>query len=350
MPAGRPGLAGVSRRALFLDTLPGERRGVVALGGQPERLLIERDGEADRPRLGETWRGRIGAAASGFRGVFVGLGSGPAALLANEAGGQPTQGATIEVEITAEARADKGPLVRRLGAGEGAPGRVTAQASLEDRLQAFAPEATIQTGRGARDAADLAEEAALATVHDLSDGLSLAIERTRGLIAVDVDMSKAQAGKHGVLSANLSAIKETARLLRLQGLGGLVVIDLVGKASEHVPILAAAKAAFDPDQPGLVLAGVSRLGVLELARPWRETPVAERLLDADGLPTVRTLAQRLVRDLERAGRADPGAQLVGVCAPDVAEAAEALVTALGPRFGIRAEVGRAAGSTDIQVR
>ncbi len=340
----------MSRRALFIDTLPGERRGVVALGGQPERLLIERDGEADRPRLGETWRGRIGAAASGFRGVFVDLGCGPAALLANKAGGQPTEGATIEVEVTAEARADKGPLVRRLGAGQGAPGRITAQASLEARLQAFAPEATIQTGLGAREAADLAEEAALATVHDLADGLSLAIERTRGLTAVDVDMARAQAGKHGVLSANLSAIREAARLLRLKGLGGLVVIDLAGKASEHPEILAAAKAAFEPDEPGVVLAGVSRLGVLELARPWRETPVAERLLDANGFPTVRSLAQRLMRELDRAGRADPGAQLVGVCAPEVAEAADSLVVALGPRFGVRAEVGRAAGSTDIQRR
>lgn len=338
------------KRSLFLDSSPGERRGVVALGGQPERLLIERDGEADRPRLGETWCGRIGEAASGFRGVFVDLGCGPAALLANEAGGQPTQGVTIEVEITAEARADKGPLVRRLGAGQGTPGRITGQASLEARLRAFAPDAAIQTGLGARDAADLAEEAALAPVHDLADGLSLAIERTRGLIAVDVDMSKAQAGKHGVLSANLRAIKETARLLRLKGLGGLVVIDLVGKASQHPEILAAARAAFDPDQPGVVLAGVSRLGVLELARPWRETPVAERLLDAAGLPTIRGLAQRLVRELERAGRADPGARLVGVCAPEVAEAAESLVSAMGPRFGVHAEVGRATGSTDIQVR
>lgn len=340
----------MSRRALFIDTLPGERRGVVALGGQPERLLFEREGEIDRPRLGETWRGRIGSGASGFRGVFVELGCGPAALMANEAGGRPTGGATIEVEITAEARADKGPLVRRIGLGQGAPGRITAQASLEARLQAFAPDAAIQSGVGAREAADLAEEAALATVHDLADGLSLAIERTRGLIAVDVDLARAEAGKHAVLSANLAAIREAARLLRLKGLGGLVIIDLAGKASEHPEILAAAKAAFEADQPGVVLAGVSRLGVLELARPWRETPAAERLLDANGAPTVRSLAQHLVRDLERAGRADPGARLLGVCAPEVAEVADSLVKALGPRFGVRAEVGRAVGSTDIQTR
>lgn len=338
----------MNRRALFLDPLPGERRGVVALEGQPERLLIEREGEADRPRLGETWRGRVGGAAPGFRGVFVDLGCGPAGLMANEAGGRPTEGAAIEVEVTAEARGGKGPLVRRTGAGQGAPGRIAAQASLEQRLQAFAPDVAIQTGLAAREAADLAEESALATGHALAGGLSLSIERTRGLTAVDVDLANAQAGRNAVLQANLAAIRQAARLLRLKGLGGLVVMDLAGKASEHPELLAGARDAFAPDQPGVVLAGVSRLGVLELALPWRETPVAERLLDAEGRPTVRTLAQRLVRDLERAGRADPGARLVGVCAPEVAGAADSLVRALGPRFGVQADAGRQALNSDIQ--
>jgi hypothetical protein len=158
------------------------------------------------------------------------------------------------------------------------------------------------------------------------------------------------AGKRAILAANLRAVRETARLLRLKGLGGLVVIDLAGKAQEHPEILAAAKNAFEPDQPGVVLAGISRLGVLELARPWGETPVAERLQGPDGLPSLRTLAQRLVRDLDRAGRADPGARLVAACAPDLAEAAAPLVAGLGPRFGVIAEVGRSPANTDIQGR
>lgn len=338
----------MSRRTLFLDVAPGERRGVVAVDGQPERLLIERDGEPDRPRLGETWRGRIGTAASGFRGAFVDLGCGPAGLLAAEAGGPPVEGAIIEVEVTAEARADKGPLLRRVKAGQGAPGRIAAAPSLEQRLQAFAPDIEIHTGLSAREAADLAEESALTTVHMQPDEVSLAIEPTRGLVAVDVDLGKALAGKRAVLDANLRSIREAARLLRLKGLGGLIVIDLVGKASEHPAILAAAKAAFEPDQPGVVIAGVSRLGVLELARPWRETPVAERLLDADGQPNLRTWAQRLVRDLDRSGRADPGGRLVAVCTPELADIAAPLVRDLGPRFSLRAEVGRTASNTDIQ--
>jgi hypothetical protein len=346
------------RRRLYLDVSPGERRGVVALDGQPERLLIERDGEADRPRLGEVWRGRVGKAAPGFRGLFVELGPGPAALLAAEAGAPPNEGALLELEVTAEARGGKGPLVRRVlpgaedrGQDRGpVPGRLRAGSSLEARLQGFAPGEAIVTGAAARTAADLAEEAALATTHPLAEGLSLSIEPTRGMVAVDVDLARAAAGKRAVLGANLGALREAARLLRLKGLGGLVVIDLVGKAAEHSELLAAARAAFEPDQPGVVVAGLSRLGVVELARPWRETPVAERLLDAAGAPTPRTTAQRLARDLERRGRADPGAQLVGVCSPPVAALLEPLVRELGPRFGVRAEVGRAPGDTDIQPR
>ena len=337
-------------RKLFLDAAPGERRGVVALGGQPERLLIERDGEPDRPRLGETWRGRVGAAAPGFRGFFVDLGCGPAALLAAEAGARPPEGAVLEVEITAEARAEKGPLVRRVGTGEGTPGRLRPGPTLEDRLRACAPGEAIVTGGAAREAADLAEEAALAELHPLADGISLAVQRTRGLTAVDVDLARAEAGNRAILDANLRAVREAVRLLRLKGLGGLAVIDLVGKASEHAEILGAAKAAVGPDQPGVVVAGISRLGVLEIARPWRETPTAERLLDSEGRPTPRTVAQRALRALERQGRADPGGQFVAVCAPRVAALLDPLARELGPRFGVRAEVGKSVSDTDIQSR
>jgi len=332
-------------RKLYLDRLPGETRGVVVLDGRPERLLIERSGEDERPRLGERWRGRIGAAAPGFRGVFVDLGQGPAGLMAAEAGGPPVEGALVEVEVIAEARRGKGPSVRRRGSSDGPPGRVSAQARLEARLQAFAPDVAIDSSPAARAVADLAEEEALAAEHLLAGGLSLAVERTRGLTAVDVDFAGAGAGKRSLLDANLRAVREAARLLRLKALGGLAVIDLIGRASEHPQILAAAKAAFEPDGPAVVIAGLSRLGVLELSRPWAETPVAERLLEADGRPTARTAAQRLLRELDRTGRADPGARLQARCAADVAAALEPLARELGPRFAVAADgaLGREGG-------
>ena len=338
------------RRRIFIDEGPGETRAVVTLDGQPEHLIIEREGEPDRPRLGETWRGRVGAAAPGFRGYFVDLGAGPAALMAATAGGRPTQGAAITVEVTAEARADKGPLVKALGPAEGPPGRVTRAATLEARLREIAPDAPISYDAPARDAADIAEEMALADVHMMPGGLSLAIERTRGLVAVDVDFASSEAGKRAIQEANRRAVREAARLIRLKGWGGPVVIDLIGKAPDHAEILAQAKLAFAADQPGVVMAGVSRLGMLELALPWRRTPVAERLLDPRGEPTARTVAQRLCRALAEEGRNDPGGQFVARCAPEVAAELEPLVRELGPRFSLMAEVGRARGDTDIRLR
>jgi len=342
-------MASVTRR-LFLDRSPGEARGVVVLDGRPERLIIERDDDQDRPRVGEIWRGRIGASAPGFRGSFIELGAGPAGLLAAEAGARPPEGAIIDVEIMAEARADKGPVVRRHGPGEGAPGRQVRSESLESRLQNLLPGAEIIQGREARETADLAQEEALATVHALSGGLNLSVEPTRGMTAIDVDFSRADAGSRATLEANLRAIREAARLLRLKGQGGLIVIDLIGQASQHREILDGAKSAFEDDQPGIVLAGVSRLGVLQLARPWRETPIRERLVDEAGNATLPTLARQLVRDLEQAGRDDPGGQFVVECGSELAIHLTPLVMELGPRFGTVSHPGKTARDCHIRPR
>jgi len=333
---------------IFIDEAPGETRVAVAVDGRPERLFIEREGEADRPRLGDVFTGRVEAAAPGFRGHFVELGMGPAGLLPAAAGGKPAQGALVEVEIASEARADKGPVVKRLGEGRGNVGRISAGASIEARLQAAYPDAVVVYDGAARDACDVAEEIALLEAHPLAGGLDLSVERTRGLIAVDVDFSRAEAGARAVFEANRRALKEAARLLRLKGLGGLVVIDLIGKASDHAALLAAAREAFAPDQPGVTIAGISKLGVLELALPWRQTPVVERLLDPYGDPTPRTVAQRLARTLAAEGRADPGARLVARCAPEVAAELAPLIAEMGPRYAVAAEVGR--GRLDADIR
>jgi Ribonuclease G/E len=324
-------------RRLFLDRSPGEARAVVTLDGRFERLLIERDDEPPRARIGETWRGRVRTVTRGFRGAFIDLGLEADGLLALDAGAALVEGAIVEVEVTAEARDDKGPALRLLGAGEGKPQRLTPGASLEARLRGFAPDFGIETAEAARLAADAAEEAVLAETYRVATDLVLAVERTRGLTAVDVDLAKPDAGRKAILEANRTAVFEAARLARLKGLGGLIVIDLAGPAKERDSLLAAAREAFAPDDPGLVLAGISRLGVLELAKPWRERPVAQTLCDPDGRLSARSMAQRLLRALEEAGRADPGAARVqGQAAPDVAAEAARFLGALGPRFRIEA--------------
>jgi hypothetical protein len=74
------------------------------------------------------------------------------------------------------------------------------------------------------------------------------------------------------------------------------------------------------------------------------------LLADDGRLSARSVAQRLARSLEREGRADPGARLIAVAAPDVASALQPLLAALGPRFDVAAELGWDRLKTDIRRR
>jgi len=338
-------------RQAWLDVGPGETRGVITLDGRPERLLIARDGDPQVQALGARVNARVRRIERGLGSAFLDLGEGPDALLplTGHAKGL-TEGAAVEIEVAAEARRGKGAVARLLGPGQGAPALLAAGPAVADQLRTWAPGA-IKQGPEARDAADLAEAQALEVEHALPGGGSIAVEPTRALVAIDVDLgARGTGGDAGrkALAANLAALKEAARLLRLKALGGLVVFDLVGRGQDGPALLAAAKAVFAPDEPGVSLGPVSRFGTLTLALPHRWRPVADLLLDEDGRPTPRTLAHRLVRALERQGRADPGARLVGVCAEDVAEAARPWIAALGPRFSIRAELGRGCADTDIR--
>lgn len=332
-------------REAFLDVSPGERRAVVTLDGRPERLWIERRGDDPALKLGARVAARVRRVEPALRTAFLDLGTDAGAVTPLAA--DVTEGAALEVEITAEPRRGKEAAARVLGPATGlAPRLLSPAPDLEERLRTCVGEPP-QRGQAARDAADEAEDAALAVEHALGEGASLAIERTRALTAVDVDggAGRGEAGR-AARRTNLAALAEAARLLRLKGLGGLVVVDLVGGAQDE-GVLAAAKAAFAPDAPGVVFGPLSRLGLLQLAKPWRGTPVEDRLLNA-GRPTTETCAVRLVRALERAGRSDPGSRLEGVCDPAAAATAATLVAELGPRFSVRGDLGHAPGRPDIR--
>ena len=229
--------------------------------------------------------------------------------------------------------------MRRLGPAEGPVRLVRPAQDLEQALKGFAPGAGVITGDRAREAADIAEAAALAVEHALPGGGSIAIESTRALVAVDVDVGAASgdAGRR-VRAVNFAAIDQAARLLRLKALAGLVAIDLVGSGHDGAALTTAAKAAFAPDQPGVSIGPISRFGLLQLVTPRRYRPVHDILLGSSGAPTVRTVALRLLRALEREGRADGGARLIAECAPDVAAALTPYIADLTDRIGGRFEI------------
>lgn len=330
----------MSERRLFLDRSIGEQRGVVTLDRRPERLIVARGDEPQHLRLGARHRARVRKVEPALGSAFLELADGCEAMLDFKAEARPVQGAAIEVEIRAEPRRGKLALARSLGPAQGPPALIAPPPDVAAQLAAFAPDAEVVEGPEARAAADAAEAEALEVIHRLPDGGELSIEPTRALTAVDVDLGgrKGNDAKRLTRQANLAAIGAAARLLRLKGLGGIVVIDLVGRGHDGAALTAAARAAFAADNPGVAIGPISRFGTLELLIPRRTRPLAETLCDPSGALSLRTLAQRLVRMAEAQAAADPGGQLRLLCAPAVAAVAEPLVRGLAGRIGERVQI------------
>jgi Ribonuclease G/E len=330
----------MSRRRIFLDEAPGEARGVVTLDDRPERLLIWRDGDEPRLTLGARVAARVAEVEPAIATAFLDLGGGAEAILPFRSEERPVRGQLIEAEIRVEPRRGKLATARLIGSCHGEPRLLADPAPIAQQLLAIAPGVDLVSGRDAVAVADEAEAEALETEHALPGGGVISIEPTRALTAVDVDVGsrKGADAKRVTRQANLAALGATARLLRLKGLGGLVVIDLAGRGHDGAALLAAARTAFGPDNPGVAIGPIGRFGTMEMTIPRRSRPVLERLCGPDGRVNERTLAQRLIRRLRAEAQAQPGARLRGLCAPQVAAVAQPLVAPLTAILGARVEI------------
>jgi Ribonuclease G/E len=327
----------VSERRIFLDQGPGETRGVVTLDGAPERLLLRREGDDPRLQLGARLVAVVAGVEPALATAFLDLGDGAEAILPFKPDARPVRGQVVEVEIRGEPRRGKLPVARLAGLADGPPRLLAAAPAIPEILKSLVRDAELVTGRAARDAADEAEAEALEVLHALPGGGTLAVEPTRALTAVDVDLGerKGADAKRVARTANLAAIACAARLLRLKSLGGIVVIDLVGRGHDAKALMAAARAAFAPDNPGVSIEPVGRFGTMEISLPRRTRPVAEILCREDGALSDVSLAQRLARRLRAEAEAQPGARISALCAPAVAAAAGPLAVKLAETFGAR---------------
>ncbi|MFT4914008.1 MAG: hypothetical protein ACI9YM_002620 [Brevundimonas sp.] len=332
---------------VFLDAMPGETRGMVFRNGYPEHLLIERDSDVPQHRLGARCVGRVTEVNAGLRGAFVDLGAGdPAGFLPLAREAPVRNGDRIAVEVTAEPRDGKGPVLRLTGAGEGTPRLLEAGPDVAARLATLAPGVDVETGLAAISAGHEAVEAALGMTTVIpAIGLDLAVQRTRALVAVDIDHAPlaGRDARKGRDQANREGLVQAARLIRLKRWGGLVVVDLIGTGQDGEMILRTAKAAFGGD-PAVVIGPVNRFGVLSLSLPWRLRPIEAvlgRTLEDRALDTVRALRHRLLEDT-----ATP--RLTAVCPPDEAAVAAPLVARLGPRAALRAQTGLLPGTARIE--
>ena len=337
---------------VFLDQTPGETRGVIARNGLFTHMIIQRDDDRPSDRLGARSVGRIARVEPGLRGAFVDLGAGePFGFLPLGKNEKPGEGAKVEVEVTAEPRERKGPVLRRIGEASGEPRLLSPGPDVAAILEILAPGVAPRTGMVAIRAALEAEEDALAAhIFDPSSGLDLMIQRTRALIAVDIDHAPAPGrdSRKGREGANREGLLHAARLLTMKGWGGLVVIDLIGVGLHGDTVMKGVRAAFS-GEPQAAFGPLSRFGLMQVSLPWRRTPLDERLLDAAGRPTLETRAIDLVRQLRLALLSDPATpRLVARGAPDVVALAAPLVERLGPRVAVAADASVAFGAVRIE--
>ncbi|MFC5344643.1 RNA-binding protein [Brevundimonas staleyi] len=328
----------MSRTEVFLDDTPGEVRGIVSRDGRFERLIIQREDEPPQNRLGARVVGRVLEPEGAFKAAFVDIGGDKAGFLPLGKGEAIRTGDIIEAEVTAEPRETKGPVLKRIGAGEGKPRLLAPGPDVAERLRILAPGVAPITGVEAIQASWDAEEEALAASDFFAEwALDVAVQRTRALIAVDIDYVHLQGrdARKGRARANQEGLKQAARLIRLCGWGGLVAVDLVGTALDPVQVTAMAKSAFAGDDANF--GPVSRFGLLQLALTWRTTPV-EEILNAGGRRAPTTRAIDLVRYLRHAMLSDTTiARFVARCAPEEAAIAAPLVARLGPRANLAAD-------------
>ncbi|MGN6363591.1 ribonuclease E/G [Asticcacaulis taihuensis] len=289
---------------LHYESRFGLARGAVFIDGRPH--LYTEGYEYDQSLIKVNVRSvaRLKSKAGGL--AFLSLADGSEAVLdvPQEVFAKLVEGTALEIEIIAEARQEKRARARLIGAAQGEPRRITPVQSLKDRLLAQAAklgediESIINF-----DCLDAAEDGALNPSGPLSQGGYLSIERTRALIACDVD----SAGGEGVLTpkafakaCNARAVSDIGRRLRLSGLAGLVVIDLIGRRHDADRLRQLLLSGFGPEADKLIIGPVGKFGTLEFVRPWGATP----LMDTIRSP-VRA-AHLLLREAIKRAEGEPG--------------------------------------------
>ena len=111
----------------------------------------------------------------------------------------------------------------------------------------------------------------------LGANASMAVEPTRALVAVDVNTGGDTSPAAG-LKANLAAVKDLPRQLRLRGLGGQVVIDLApSPKKDRRQIESALRAALKRDSVETTFVGWTPLGHIELQRKRDRLPLGDLL-------------------------------------------------------------------------
>lgn len=281
---------------------PGELRAICCdAEGRATATFMERWSGKDGPaRLGSTHRARIRAFADEIRGAFGELESGEEVFLRLKDRAALTEGAELVLQISSEWRNDK------LARGRIVEGRGDELTTFERWQNTLRSDASLPITEDATSVEAVFEDALHSSV-SLEGGGRMHIDRTRALIAFDVDThgrtGKGSAGARA-LAVNQDAIQEMVRQVSLRCMGGNLVLDCVSPINTDAAnrLRETARSAFA--RFGFETAKALRpspLGLLEASVPWQYTPI-EDVLSRDPAET-RLLA--LCRELQREATASP---------------------------------------------
>ena len=111
----------------------------------------------------------------------------------------------------------------------------------------------------------------------LPGGGSMCIEPTRALVAIDINTGNDTSPAAG-LKANMAALRELPRQLRLRGLGGQILVDPApAPKKDRRQMEQVLRAALKQDATETILAGWTQLGLMELQRKRERMPLREVL-------------------------------------------------------------------------
>ncbi len=148
----------------------------------------------------------------------------------------------------------------------------------------------------------------------LKCGGHLVIQQTEAMVSIDVNTGKFVGKKdpdNTILSANLEAVEEVVRQIRLRDLGGIIVIDFIDMDDpEHRRMVyKLLQQALDKDRARTNLLHISELGLVEMTRqrtrPSLATVLTESCPYCDGHGSVLstdTITIDLLRSIKKAHR------------------------------------------------
>jgi len=292
------------KRRCVIENCIGETRAAIYEGRKLVELYVRRESDANKPRQGDIFAGRVTKIDQSMGGAFIDIGTEHNGLVKfTNSPNAPrfTEGQMAEFEVSKATEIGKGPVLKYKQASKvDKPAKLSGddlKTTIANRFNG------IEFAEAAVSVIDDATETELA----IKGGGTICIERTRALVAIDVDKGTAVSS----FDVCMAALPMIANELRLRGLGGLIVIDLpnLRQPRQRNTVFKAAERAFKDDPNNVKLAPLSRFGCLELTRYKPQLSLDEVLNNRIGSPTTETIALRSLRQLEREGRANPGAKL-----------------------------------------